>query len=88
MIVFGKHETPTIKADEKSTLMILGGEPLGNRYIWWNFVSSRLERIEQAKEDWKLGRIKLPVNDNKVFIPLPETQSRPSPMVPPSEPLS
>lgn len=88
MIVFGKNEEPTILATEDSTLMLLGGEPLGNRYIWWNFVSSRQERIEQAKEDWKQGRIRLPVNDNKVFIPLPENRSKPSPMPPQPEPLS
>ena len=58
--------------------MLLGGEPLGERFIWWNFVSSRKERIEQAKEDWKQGRIILPPNDNKEFIPLPEDKSRPA----------
>jgi redox-sensitive bicupin YhaK (pirin superfamily) len=52
--------------------MMFGGEKLGERHIWWNFVSSRKERIEQAKADWKAGRIKLPPNDNKEFIPLPE----------------
>ena len=78
MIVFGKTEQPVIIAGEKATLMLLGGEPLGDRYIWWNFVSSSKERIEQAKEDWKEGRIKLPPADNQEFIPLPETKSRPS----------
>src|SRR5882672_9674674 len=57
---------------ENTTLMMLGGERLGERYIWWNFVSSRKERIEQAKEDWKQGRIVLPPNDNKEFVPLPK----------------
>jgi hypothetical protein len=56
----------------------LGGEPLGERFIWWNFVSSRKERIEQAKEDWKQGRIILPPNDNKEFIPLPDDKSKAS----------
>jgi len=51
---------------------MLGGEPLGERHIWWNFVSSRKERIEQAKEDWKQGRILLPPNDSKEFVPLPK----------------
>jgi redox-sensitive bicupin YhaK (pirin superfamily) len=78
MIVFGKGVDPMIISKEKTTLMLLGGEPLGDRYIWWNFVSSRKERIEQAKEDWKQGRIILPPNDNKEFIPLPEDKSRPS----------
>ena len=76
MLVFTKGVDPTITAKENTTLMMLGGEPLGDRYIWWNFVSSRRDRIEQAKEDWKQGRIVLPPNDNKVFIPLPEDKSK------------
>ena len=40
--------------------MLLGGEPLGERFIWWNFVSSRKERIEQAKEDWKQAELFCP----------------------------
>jgi redox-sensitive bicupin YhaK (pirin superfamily) len=74
MIVFAKNEDPSIVAIENTTLLLIGGEPLGDRYIWWNFVSSRKERIEQAKADWKAGRIILPPNDNKEFIPLPETR--------------
>jgi redox-sensitive bicupin YhaK (pirin superfamily) len=87
MIVFGKSEEPVIIAKEDSTLMVLGGEPLGERFIWWNFVSSRKERIEQAKEDWKQGRILLPPADNHEFIPLPDDRSRPVGN-PPAEPLS
>ncbi len=45
--------------------------PLGKRYIWWNFVSSRKDRIEQTKADWQAGRIALPPNDRDEFIPLP-----------------
>ncbi len=68
--------------------MLLGGEPLGERFIWWNFVSSAdRERIDQAKEDWKQGRIILPPNDNKEFIPLPNDKSKPSDP-PKPEPLS
>jgi redox-sensitive bicupin YhaK (pirin superfamily) len=78
MLVFKKNAEPTVKAVEDSTLMFLGGEPLGERFIWWNFVSSRKERIEQAKSDWQQGRIILPPNDNKEFIPLPEDRSRPA----------
>lgn len=88
MLVFGPHESPTILAHEASTIMMLGGEPLGQRFIWWNFVSSRQERIEQAKADWKAGRIILPPNDNKEFIPLPEDRSRPTASSPSPEPLS
>jgi redox-sensitive bicupin YhaK (pirin superfamily) len=88
MLVFSKGADPVIVAKEHTTLMLLGGEPLGDRYIWWNFVSSRKERIEQAKEDWKQGRIILPPNDNKEFIPLPDDKSRPAGGVPRPEPLS
>jgi redox-sensitive bicupin YhaK (pirin superfamily) len=78
MLVFRKNSSPTVKALEQSTLMMLGGEPLGERFIWWNFVSSRKERIEQAKADWQEGRIILPPNDNKEFIPLPADKSKPA----------
>jgi len=87
MLIFNKGVDPTIVAKEETTLMLLGGEPLGDRFIWWNFVSSRRERIDQAKEDWKQGRIVLPPNDNKEFIPLPEEKSKPS-EPPKPEPLS
>lgn len=87
MLVFSKGVDPIILAKEKSTVMLLGGEPLGERYIWWNFVSSRRERIEQAKADWKEGRIVLPPGDSQEFVPLPEDRSRPAGN-PPPEPLS
>ena len=85
MLVFNKNEDPVITVNEPTTLMLLGGEPLGPRYIWWNFVSSRKERIEQAKADWQSGRIILPPNDNTEFIPLPNDKSKPS--EPPEAPL-
>ena len=88
MLVFSKGVDPLILAKENTTLMLLGGEPLGERFIWWNFVSSRKERIEQAKEDWKQGRIILPPNDNKEFIPLPDDNSKPAGSSPKPEPLS
>ncbi len=88
MLVFTKGVDPRIIAKETTTLMLLGGEPLGERFIWWNFVSSRKERIEQAKEDWKQGRFTLPPNDNEEFIPLPNDHSRPASSAPPPEPLS
>jgi redox-sensitive bicupin YhaK (pirin superfamily) len=88
MLVFAKEEEPTLLTKESSTVMLLGGEPLGERFIWWNFVSSRRERIEQAKADWKAGRIELPPADNEVFIPLPEDKSKPASSGPPPEPLS
>lgn len=78
MLVFTKGVDPVIIALEPTTLMLLGGEPLGERFIWWNFVSSRKERIDQAKADWKEGRIILPPTDNHEFVPLPEDKSKPS----------
>lgn len=88
MLVFSEGVDPLIIAAENTTLMLLGGESLGERFIWWNFVSSRKERIEQAKEDWKQGRIILPPNDNKEFIPLPDDKSKPAGSAPKPEPLS
>jgi redox-sensitive bicupin YhaK (pirin superfamily) len=87
MLVFAPGDDPALVANENSTLMMLGGEPLGQRFIWWNFVSSRKERIEQAKEDWRQGRIILPPNDDKEFIPLPDDKSKPAGS-PRPEPLS
>jgi redox-sensitive bicupin YhaK (pirin superfamily) len=60
-------------ASASARLVLLGGEPLdGKRHIWWNFVSSSRERIEQAKHDWKAGRFS-PVPEEAEFMPLPET---------------
>jgi len=72
MIVFASGTRPRLHATEASVVMLLGGEPLGERHVWWNFVSSRRERIEQAKADWKAGRFAMPPNDRDEFIPLPE----------------
>jgi len=88
MLVFSTGVDPVLYAKEHSTLMLMGGEPLGERFIWWNFVSSRRERIEQAKEDWKQGRILLPPNDNKAFVPLPEDKLKPTGNPPAPEVLS
>jgi redox-sensitive bicupin YhaK (pirin superfamily) len=82
MIVFKPGSAPRIVAVTPATVMLLGGEPLGERHIWWNFVSSRTARIEQAKADWRAGRIPLPVGDDAEFIPLPEEPP------PPPEPMS
>jgi redox-sensitive bicupin YhaK (pirin superfamily) len=71
LLVFGDDVDAVITARERSTLMIFGGEPLGERHVFWNFVSSRKERIEQAKADWQAGRFALPPDDNQEWIPLP-----------------
>ncbi|WP_276347878.1 pirin family protein [Daejeonella sp. JGW-45] len=83
MLVFTKGVDPLIIAREDSVIMMLGGEQLGPRHIWWNFVSSRKERIEQAKADWAAGRILLPPTDNMEFIPLPEDKFRTTGSPPP-----
>ena len=83
LLVFKKGADTLLIAKQNTTLMLLGGEHIGDRYIWWNFVSSRKERIEQAKEDWKQGRILLPPTDNEEFIPLPEDYTKPAGGPPP-----
>jgi redox-sensitive bicupin YhaK (pirin superfamily) len=74
MIVFEPAVPVLFTAVSAATVMLLGGEPLGERFIEWNFVSSRKERIEQAKADWRAGRMKLPDLDHDEFIPLPGDQ--------------
>ena len=60
-----------VHALEPSRVMVLGGDTIGKRFIYWNFVSSSRDRLAQAAEDWKAGRMKLPDADDKEFIPLP-----------------
>ncbi|HEX3652676.1 MAG TPA: pirin family protein [Rhizomicrobium sp.] len=79
MVVFGRGDDAVIQAQTPALLMLLGGEPVGPRFIEWNFVSSSKERIAQAKADWRAGRMKLPDLDNSEFIPLP-----PDPLPPPN----
>jgi len=70
LLVFSPGEA-VLRAPTAARLMLLGGEPVGERYIEWNFVSSSKARIEQAKADWRAGRMKLPDLDDGEFIPLP-----------------
>jgi redox-sensitive bicupin YhaK (pirin superfamily) len=67
------------RAVQASTVMVLGGEPVGERFLYWNFVSSSKDRLEQAASDWKAGRMKLPDADDTEFIPLPDEQAPPAP---------
>ena len=80
MAVFRAGTDVPIKAMETTHIMLLGGEPIGPRFIDWNFVSSSKERIEQAKADWRAGRMKLPDLDHDEFIPLPEPAALANPM--------
>jgi redox-sensitive bicupin YhaK (pirin superfamily) len=81
MVVLSRDGHSELTALDASTVMLLGGEPVGPRHIWWNFVSSSHERLERAKADWKAGRFALPQGDDKDFIPLPEDPP------PPPEPM-
>ena len=78
MLVF-ESGSATLTSAGPSIVMLLGGEPVGQRFIEWNFVSSTQERIEQAKADWRAGRMKLPDLDDKEFIPLPPGPPPPAP---------
>lgn len=72
LLIFRPGDRITVKAVQPTRMMFLGGTALeGPRYIWWNFVSSSRERIEQAKQDWKTGRF-AHVPEETEFIPLPE----------------
>jgi redox-sensitive bicupin YhaK (pirin superfamily) len=71
MLVFAPGQPVLFTATTPAVVMLLGGEPIGPRFIEWNFVSSSKDRIEQAKADWRAGRMKLPDLDSGEFIPLP-----------------
>lgn len=71
MAVLEAGKDVRIAATTPATVMVLGGEPIGPRYMLWNFVSHSRERVEQAKEDWIQGRMKLPDADNQEFTPFP-----------------
>jgi redox-sensitive bicupin YhaK (pirin superfamily) len=74
MVVFLPGTSIDVKAVGAVRLMLLGGEPMeGHRHIWWNFVSSSRERIEQAKEEWRQGKFDIVPGDAEEFIPLPGT---------------
>jgi redox-sensitive bicupin YhaK (pirin superfamily) len=80
MLVFLPGEPVLFTALTPSVVMLLGGEPLGERFIEWNFVSSSKARIEAAKADWRAGRMKLPDLDNGEFVPLPGDPPPASPL--------
>jgi len=71
MVVLDAGDEPMLSADEDSRAVLIGGEPLGPRHIWWNFVSSRKERIVQAADDWAEQRFPAVPGETE-FIPLPE----------------
>lgn len=72
MAVLGDESSITVTAQRDTILVVVGGKPLGKRYMEWNFVASDKSLIEQAKADWKAGRFPKVPGDELKFIPLPE----------------
>lgn len=72
MAVLTPGSTPLVEATDDSRVMLCGGAPMdGPRLIWWNFVASDKDLLEQAKADWKAGNFEMVPGDDE-FIPLPE----------------
>ncbi|WP_029555507.1 pirin family protein [Xanthobacter sp. 91] len=84
MLVIRRGVATSVRARTQARLMLVGGEPLeGPRYIWWNFVSSSLDRLDAAKASWREGRFDLIPMDHDEFIPAPEDGAgRPRPQSP------
>ncbi len=73
LLAFAPESAPLLRAESDARIMLLGGDALdGPRHIFWNFVSSSKQRIEQAKDDWREGRFPKVPGDDQEFIPLPE----------------
>jgi redox-sensitive bicupin YhaK (pirin superfamily) len=73
LLIFRPGDHITVRTLTAARSIIAGGEPMdGDRHIWWNFVSSSKDRIEQAKSDWKAGKFGIVPGDDKEFIPLPD----------------
>ena len=74
LLVFRPGDEIVVSSEQGAHFMLFGGASLGSkRYIWWNFVSSSKERIEQAKEEWRTGRFDIVPGDAEEMIPLPES---------------
>ena len=72
LLTKGNHR---IHAENDTRAVFIGGQSLGKRYMWWNFVSSRKERIQKAMDDWKQGNFGAVYDDNGTTAPLPESDS-------------
>jgi redox-sensitive bicupin YhaK (pirin superfamily) len=73
LVLLAPGHRPVLKTKQGAQLMLCGGAPMdGERHVWWNFVSSSRERINEAKRAWKGGEFDLPPDDKDEFIPLPE----------------
>jgi redox-sensitive bicupin YhaK (pirin superfamily) len=71
MVVLSSEDEVVIEATTESRIALIGGEKMSKRFIEWNFISSRKERVEQAKQDWLAGNFPTVIGDDKEFIPLP-----------------
>ncbi|GAB58002.1 pirin family protein [Rheinheimera nanhaiensis] len=71
MIILSDADGVTVTALQPTTIVLIGGEKISKRYMEWNFISSRKERIEQAKRDWVEGKFPIVPGDEDEFIPLP-----------------
>jgi hypothetical protein len=72
LLTAGSHQ---IHAENHTRAVFIGGQSLGKRYMWWNFVSSRKDRIQKAMDDWKHGHFGAVYDDNGTPAPLPESDS-------------
>ena len=70
MLPLTTDDEPMLSASGPARAVLIGGDPLGHRHLWWNFVSSRQQRIEQAADDWAAGRFAAVPGETE-FIPLP-----------------
>lgn len=73
-MVLRPGEQPVLAAADDTRVLLIGGEPLGHRFMVWNFVSSRNERIAQAQDDWRAQRFDAVPGETE-FIPLPQSQN-------------
>ena len=71
MLPLPDGEPVRLEAQTPARVVLVGGDPLGDRFIWWNFVGSSRQRIEQAADDWRNGRFP-GVPGESEFIPLPD----------------
>lgn len=83
MAVVRPHARVTLEAAHPAHVVLLGGESLGPRFIWWNFVASRADRIEEAARAWKERRFPIVPGDELEFVPLTERPHFRSTTIPP-----
>ncbi len=73
LVLLAPGHRPVLRSSAGARLMLCGGAPMdGERHVWWNFVSSSRERINEAKRAWKAGEFALPPDDRDEWIPIPE----------------